>query len=512
MSMLQPLSNNVFKFLVPFVTSSFQLHSLTATTTIISSLTAGLTMLPFSKLIDTWGRPQGLTIMLILETIGIIMMAVCKNVETYCAAQVFYNVGYSGIQLIFIVFVADTSTMQNRALMIAGTTSSMLGIVWAFSPVTNSIILHTGLPWGFGIFAIVTPIVCAPLIVMLFYYQHKAMKQGLLQRVSSGRTPMQSILHYARELDIIGLLLLAAGLALILLALSLYSYQQEQWRSPMIISFLVIGPLSLGAFVLYEWCFASVGFIEWELLRKPTVPFAFILALTVFCGSYIWLAYLVSALLIVWNLSIPTALNVGNIIVVGGVFSQIAVGITLHFYGRFKWVALYVSMPLLFLGAGLMIQFRHYYDGIGYIAMCLVFISLGLGSVALCEQIALMSVATQQQIAALIATSELVSSIGVSTGSAISAAIWTAVFPEKLEEYLPADARYLAPSIYGSLVSQMSYPKGSPIRTGIDLAYSASLRIMLIAAICFYVLSFASVLFWKNLDARKIIQVRGRVV
>jgi hypothetical protein len=77
----------------PYVTSAFSLHSLTATTGIMSSIISGLVKLPLAKILDIWGRPQGLALMVFLLTIGLIMMAACRNVETYAAAQVFYWVG-----------------------------------------------------------------------------------------------------------------------------------------------------------------------------------------------------------------------------------------------------------------------------------------------------------------------------------------------------------------------------------------------------------------------------------
>ena len=77
-----------------YVTSSFQGHSLYATTSVMSSLIGGLTKLPLAKVIDIWGRPHGYLMMVICLTVGLIMMAGCQNVETYAAAQVFYWVGY----------------------------------------------------------------------------------------------------------------------------------------------------------------------------------------------------------------------------------------------------------------------------------------------------------------------------------------------------------------------------------------------------------------------------------
>jgi len=79
--------------LTPYVTSSFALHSLTATTGIMSSLIGGLMKLPLAKVLDIFGRPEGFFIMMCFMIIGLCMMAACPNVETYAAAQVFYWVG-----------------------------------------------------------------------------------------------------------------------------------------------------------------------------------------------------------------------------------------------------------------------------------------------------------------------------------------------------------------------------------------------------------------------------------
>jgi hypothetical protein len=59
----------------------------------MSSIIGGLSKLPLAKILDTWGRPQGLLLALLLWVIGFIMMALCKSVETYAAAQVFSVVG-----------------------------------------------------------------------------------------------------------------------------------------------------------------------------------------------------------------------------------------------------------------------------------------------------------------------------------------------------------------------------------------------------------------------------------
>jgi hypothetical protein len=79
--------------LLPYVTSEFQLHSLTATTGIMSSLIGGLIQLPLAKVLDIWGRPQGYATMVAISVLGLIMMAASNGVQMYAAAQVFYWVG-----------------------------------------------------------------------------------------------------------------------------------------------------------------------------------------------------------------------------------------------------------------------------------------------------------------------------------------------------------------------------------------------------------------------------------
>jgi hypothetical protein len=90
---ISSLQEVVVRALTPFVTSTFGTHSLTATMTVVSSIIGGLAKLPLAKILDTWGRPQGLTLMLVFWVLGFVLMAVCKNVTTYAAAQVFSVVG-----------------------------------------------------------------------------------------------------------------------------------------------------------------------------------------------------------------------------------------------------------------------------------------------------------------------------------------------------------------------------------------------------------------------------------
>jgi MFS family permease len=92
-SFIDAMQQGTTGLMTPYVTSSFGKHSLLAATSIMSSIIGGLVKLPLAKLIDIWGRPHGFIVMVCIQTIGLIMMAACNNVQTYAAAQVFYWVG-----------------------------------------------------------------------------------------------------------------------------------------------------------------------------------------------------------------------------------------------------------------------------------------------------------------------------------------------------------------------------------------------------------------------------------
>ncbi|KAG1090996.1 hypothetical protein G6F42_019546 [Rhizopus arrhizus] len=115
-----------------------------------------------------------------------------------------------------------------------------------------------------------------------------------------------------------------------------------------------------------------------------------------------------------------------------------------------------------------------------------------------------MAVSSHQFVPAVLSMENMVISIGSAVGSAIAGAMWTGIFPQKLAKYLPASALGDLKSIYGSIDVQSSYAIGSPERIGINLAYSETQRYMLIAATCLYVVTWASVAMWKDVDVRQI--------
>ncbi|KUJ09762.1 MFS general substrate transporter [Mollisia scopiformis] len=209
--------------LTPFVTSTFGKHSLTPTVTVLASI-----------ILDIWGRHTGIVISIVLTEMGFIMMAACRSIDQYAAAEIFWQVGHSCLLYTVQIIIADAPSLKSRGLMVAYAGSPSLITTWAAGPISQAFLHGPGWPWAFGTFAILTPIVVLPLIVLF------------------QRTPFQYILHYLREFDAVGLLLLTAGLAMFLLPFSIHTYQRDGWRSPLIICLLVFGFALVFVFVAWE--------------------------------------------------------------------------------------------------------------------------------------------------------------------------------------------------------------------------------------------------------------------
>jgi MFS family permease len=406
------------------------------------------------------------------------------------------------------VFIADTSALKNRALMLSFATSPYIITTWIGGPISQSVLEGPGWRWGFGIFTIVVPVVVTPLCILFFLNQRKAKKSGLLTP-NSGPITISIVKRYCIEVDLFGIILLAGGMALFLLPFSLWSYQEDQWRSPMIICMIVFGGLLLIAFAVYERFWAPVTFIPFNLLMDRTVFFAGLMFIFEFFNSMVWGSYFSSMLQVVWGLNVTEASYVSAIYRVGSCLWCLLVGFLIRWTGRFKWLVVYFSMPLMILGVGLMIKFRQPDAEIGYICMTQIFVAFAGGTTVVCGELAMMAPSDHQHIAVVLAMLNLFSSIGSAIGSTVSAAIWTSEFPRALAKYLPAGVSVA--TVYSDINAQLSYAWGSTARNAIAHAYGDAQRYMLITSVCLLVVAWACASMWRDIRIKDVKQVKGTV-
>ncbi|OTA86125.1 hypothetical protein M434DRAFT_82353 [Hypoxylon sp. CO27-5] len=495
--------------LSPYVTSSFSKHGLLAVINIAARIIGGVVPLSLGKIIDIRGRMEGFVGSLLLITVGMIMKATCQNVETYAAAQVFTWVGKVALGFIINVFVADITTLKNRMIIFAINSTPNLATTFAGPKIAELFYKKVNFRWAFGAFTIILIVVSLPVIAILYHHERRAKKLGII-RPKSGRTPLQSIIHYIGEFDVIGAILISGGFVLINLPFSLVSSASHSWQSASIIVMLVMGVVGLAAFVIWERFFARVNFFPFEFLKDRTFLGAVMSHFVVFMTTFIWDAYYSSYLQVVHGLSISISNYVLNAYSLTSYFTGPFIALYIRWTGHVKYPAL-VAVPIYLLGTALIIYFRVPGSQVGYLAMCQVLVGFGVGMIGQMAQLATMASVRHQDVAVALAIYGLFGSVGSSVGYAVAGGLWTNILPVKLHEYLPEDSKNMTAAIYGDINKQMAYPIGTPIRDAVIAAYGYVMRKMVIVGSALIPLTIICVGVWRNINVKKSEAVEKRV-
>ncbi|KAG5924046.1 hypothetical protein E4U42_004760 [Claviceps africana] len=288
-----------------YAASAFSQHSLLSTAAVVSDI-AQLWAYPIiAKIEDAVGRAEGFAAAALFHVVGSILSAACPNVETYIAAGIFNAFGNTGFLLTEQVFVAETVSLANRGLLSAVPTS-ITGIIVlvAGSVAAGKILEVAGWRWGYGISAIVLPVCAAPLVTLLLVLQRKAMKAYGAAGTDTSRAEKENRRVWSRaasyvwvELDLPGILLLIAGLALLLLPLSMTgTSHSDRWHSPALIAMLVAGAVCLACLVFWDGWYAKKPIVPLSLLRRRTTVAACLLGLFDFLSFSLFKAFFPSFL------------------------------------------------------------------------------------------------------------------------------------------------------------------------------------------------------------------------
>ncbi|EOO02487.1 putative siderophore iron transporter mirb protein [Phaeoacremonium minimum UCRPA7] len=446
--------------------------------------------------------------MLLILVIGLIMKATCQSVEAYVAAHTLFWVGHIGQGYVIDVMLADMTSLRNRMIMFGINGTPTIASTFAGPRIAQLYYKHLNFRWAFGSWAIILVGFCVPVIAIMIYEQRKAAKIGVLPQEGPQRAWWQSVWHYTLELDIVGIILITAAFSLVLLPFSIAKYAPNGWASGYIIAMEVLGVFSFGLFYSWERWFAPVQFLPWKYLKEPTIIGSCLLYGVMFASIFCWNAYFSSYLQVVHRLSITTSNYVLNSFSLTSSILAPLIGLLISYTGDFKWTA-YAGVPFLLLGTALLIPFRTPSTHVGLITMTQIMCGIGSGLFAACGQLAVMAPVTHQEVAVVLAIWGLFGSIGAAIGLAVAGAIWTNVLPQQIYQRLPEESKNLSSTIFGSIVTQLYYPDGSPIREAIIGAYADVQRKMVIAGACFMPLVLGSIYVWRNLNVKKLEREKG---
>ncbi|GES62282.1 siderochrome-iron transporter [Aspergillus terreus] len=484
--------------------ASFEVAPAVSTASIVASVVSGVVKLPAAKLLNIWGRTEGFLVFVGVYLVGLIMLAACNGPSAYAVGYVFYWVGYDAIFLILDVFMADTSGLRNRAFAFGFASTPFICTAFTGPLAAQSFIEHASWRWAYGTFAVVTPFIFLPLAGVFKFYQRKAERMYIFAREPSGRNMMQSVVYYINEFDVLGAILLTAAFLLLLLPFSLQSYGKAEYKSATFITMIVIGFLLFFVFGAWERYGARCPFIQFHLLKDRTVVGACSVAGLLFFSYYAWELYFYNFCMVVYQLSIGMTGYVGQIYNVGSCFWSAIFGLIVYATRQFKYTCLGFGLPLILLGAGLMIHFRTADGSIGYIVMCQIFIAFGGGTLVIGQDMAVMAASNRDGIPMMLSMIGLSSSLGGAIGYAVSAAIYSNTFPSALRQSLPAGSKSDYLKIYrGGYTAQLEYPAGSAVRLAINEAYGEYMKYACITATCVMALGIPAIAAWRNFRVDK---------
>lgn len=466
---------------------------------VLASIIGAVIKLPIAKLLNIWGRAEAFMFFVFIYEIGMIVLATSTGPNSYAAGYVLYWIGYDALYLIMDVFVADTSGLRNRAFAFAFVGTPFICTAFTASLAAQSYLNTSTWRWGYGSFCIIMFFVFTPLAAVFWFFARKAEKMGLFVRERSGRTTAQSLVHYFHEFDVVGCCLLMAAFILFLLPFNLASYGLTAYSTAKFIAMVIIGILLFPAFYVWERYFTRTHFLRWELFQNRTVAGACGLAAVLYFSFYCWDLYFLNFVMVAYNLDVGMAGYMAQIYNVGSTFWGVIFGIWVRQTRYFKYTALFFGVPMMFLGAGLMIHFRSDDQGIGYLVMCQIFIAIAGGTLVISEDMAVMAAADRDGVPMMLSLLSLASGIGGAIGYAVSGAIYQNTLPQALEQYLPEAAKANATTIFlGGYTLQKSYDLTDPIRIAIDEAWGYYEKRACIASTAVLVLSIPCIAVWKN--------------
>ncbi|EOA92288.1 uncharacterized protein SETTUDRAFT_84837 [Exserohilum turcica Et28A] len=491
---LQQQANFTWK---PYVTSTFMKHGLTAMTDIVANIVGGVSKLPLAKFIDLVGRPQGFLVCLACIIISLILMAICQNVQTFCAAQVIYWTGMNGVDYVFNIFIADTSLMKNRLIWMGFTGLPYVVNTFAGPKLGETFLKHGGWRWGYGTFTILTPAFSLSFWAVFWLMGRRAKKLGVLKPEKSGRSLTESIKHWCIEFDVVGLFLVCGGFSLLLLPFPLAAYQTDRFASPMVICMIVFGAILLGLFVVWERFYARKSFFPFYLMKNRSVIAACLLGGNSWIAFYSYRMMYSSYLQVVFQLSVSKAGYITNIFNIVSCTWAIIVSFAMKYTDTYKWGAI-VAVPAQLLMTGLLIHLRTPGSNIAVLILIEVFGAMASAMLYNVEQVAIMIAVPHEDLAVSIALLNVITAVGGAIGQSISATMWAQIVPRKIAEYLPEASPATVAQLYGDLNAQLGSAWGSTEREAVVRAFADAQKVMVIFGTCALVPCLVWVAMLKN--------------
>lgn len=186
-SALISLEGNTTPTIEPYFLSLLGEHSMLSSVVIVMSIAYAVGKPPMTKVLDVFGRAEGVCFAAALYSLGYLITAGATDVKVYVFARALSALGGQGIQLAQQIIVADTTTLSNRGLITSTVSLPWLITTW-IGPPLGAFFQRQG-PAGYraayAVFGILLPLVAGLLFCTLWLEWRKIRRKAL----EEGRKP-----------------------------------------------------------------------------------------------------------------------------------------------------------------------------------------------------------------------------------------------------------------------------------------------------------------------------------
>ncbi|KAL3423962.1 major facilitator superfamily transporter [Phlyctema vagabunda] len=473
----------------PVATAAFGHHSLLATITVLRSIIAAASQPIAGKVADVFGRVELLYFSIFFYVLGTIVEAAATNIQAFAAGSVLYQLGYTVVQLLVEVLIADLTSLRSRLFFSYIPAAPFIINTWVSGDITKAVLGRTTWKWGIGMWALIYPVCALPLLITLTIAGRRAKRAGQLQNFKTPRQHLgmkRLVSELFWQLDLIGCVLIIAIFGLILVPLTLAGGENETWKTAHIIAPLVIGFLCIPVFIWWEST-CKYPMVPFTLLKDRGVWGALGIALFLNFAWYLQGDYLYTVLQVAFNESVKSATRITSLYSFTSVLVGLGVGIIVRFVKQLKWFI--VAGTMLFTVAfGLLIRFRGGDGGSNYSGIIGAQVLLGIagGMFPYTAQASIQSATKHEHVAVITGLFLATYSVGSALGNCVSGAYWTNTLPKKLAQNLAFTGNAtLASTVYGDPFTFIAaYGMDTPERVAVVAAYRDTQRVLCIIGIC----------------------------
>jgi EmrB/QacA subfamily drug resistance transporter len=454
------LASTVVSTSLPKIISDLQGDQTAYTWVVVSTLLATTVSTPiWGKLADLFNRKLLVQIAIVIFVLGSALAGLSQGTDTLIVWRVLQGLGAGGVISLVQVLISDIVSPRERGRYV-GLLGAVLAVGTAGGPLLGGVITDT-IGWRWNFYVAVPFAVLALILIQRTLHLPKRAKRKV-------------------SIDYLGAVLIAAGVSLLLIWVSLAGNQFE-WNSATS-WFMAVGSAVLLIAAVVTEIVVKEPILPMNLFRNPSFTLVVVASLTVGVALFASSVFLSQY----WQLSRganPTQSGLLSLPqVIGSLVASTLVGTLISRSGKWKrWMVLGAS--LLTVGLALMATIRYDTD-ITLVSIYLALMGLGLGMVMQNLVLVVQNSVDVRQIGAASSAVAFFRSLGGTLGVSILGAVLASQVAGHITEgivKINAPASELKALASGTIPNVNELSK--PVRVLVESAYGQAIgEIFLIAA------------------------------